>query len=65
MNGDSDREMTLFTEALKLPANERGAFMRRACAGDEELRRKLEALLKAHDHVRDFLEEPPGGTLFE
>ncbi len=66
MNGHSDRELTVFTEALKLPARERAAFLRHACAGDEELLRKVEALLKAHDHVGNFLEEPPTeGTSFE
>ena len=30
-----------------------------ACAADENLRRKVEALLRAHGRVGDFLETPP------
>jgi len=59
MKDDSDPELSVFTEALKLPAQERPAFLQRACGGDEALRSKVEALLKAHEHVGDFLEEPP------
>lgn len=58
---DAAREIAVFTEALKVPVNERTAFLERACAGDEELRRKVEALLKAHDRMGNFLEEPPMG----
>jgi len=58
MNGHSDRELTVFTEALKIPVRERAAFLQRACASDEALRRKVEALLKAHDNVGDFLNHP-------
>jgi hypothetical protein len=36
-----------------------------ACAADDNLRRKVEALLKAHDRVGDFLEEPPIGRSIE
>ena len=57
----SDRELIVFTEAVKLPVQARAAFLQRACDGDEELRRKVEALLQAHDHVGHFLEEPPTG----
>ena len=33
----------VFTEALNVPVQERAAFLERACAGDENLRRKVEA----------------------
>src|SRR5262249_37468844 len=33
MKSDSDREVVVFTEALRLPAHERSAFLERACAG--------------------------------
>lgn len=55
----SDRELIVFTEAVKVSVQERAAFLQQACAGDEDLRRKVEALLQAHDRVGDFLEEPP------
>jgi hypothetical protein len=38
---------------------ERGAFLDQACAGDAELRRKVEALLHAYERLGDFLETPP------
>jgi len=59
MKGDPGREVVVFTEALKVPVQERAAFLDRACAGDENLRHKVEALLKAHDRLGKFLEEPP------
>jgi len=65
MKGDPGREVVVFTEALKVPVQERAAFLDRACAGDENLRHKVEALLKAHDRVGSFLEEPPNGDSVE
>ena len=61
MKDDADRELAIFTEAIKLPIQERAAFLDIACQGDEPLRKKVEALLKAHDRVGNFLEEPPAG----
>jgi tetratricopeptide (TPR) repeat protein len=51
-------EESLFHQALGQPAERRAAFLERACAGDEALRRRLEALLHAHDHPASFLAEP-------
>jgi len=62
MNCDPGREVTVFTEALKVPVRERAAFLERACAGHENLRHKVEALLEAHDRLGRFLEEPPNGS---
>jgi eukaryotic-like serine/threonine-protein kinase len=61
MNGAGSRDVILFTEALQLPAEERAAFLSRACAGDEPLRRKVEALLRVQNQVGDFLERPATG----
>src|SRR5258708_4047326 len=61
MNDGSDRDIVVFTEALRLPAAERGDYLGRACAGDEDLRQRVEVLLKLHDRVGDFLEQPPTG----
>jgi serine/threonine protein kinase/tetratricopeptide (TPR) repeat protein len=48
-------EETLFTEALeKKTAAERAAFLDEACAGDEALRRRIEALLQSHQNT-EFL----------
>ncbi|HZR20233.1 MAG TPA: hypothetical protein VFE51_23320 [Verrucomicrobiae bacterium] len=60
MKGDSDHEVAIFTRALKVAPQNRDAFLDHVCAGDEELREKVEALLKAHDRLGTFLEEPPG-----
>jgi len=62
MNDDTRREIAIFTEAIKVAREERAAFLVKACDGDENLRRKVDALLKAHDRVGDFLEDPPGGA---
>ena len=59
MSADSSQDEPIFTEALKHPVAERGAFLDRACAGDVELRRKVEALLRAYERLGDFLETPP------
>ena len=59
MNHKAGREVALFTEALRVPVRDRAAFLKMACRGDNYLRRKIEALLKAYDHVGNFLEEPP------
>ena len=59
MKDDADRELAVFTAANKLPIQDRAAFLDIACAGDANLRRKVEELLRAHERVGDFLEEPP------
>ncbi|MGE0556200.1 MAG: tetratricopeptide repeat protein [Gemmatimonadales bacterium] len=43
-----DRLDALFFDALELPPEERAAFLARACAGDAELRREIDAILRAH-----------------
>src|SRR5262245_37077800 len=57
-------EATIFAAALeKADAQERAAFLAEACTGDEKLRRRVEALLKAHaepDEVLDGFVSRPG-----
>jgi hypothetical protein len=65
MNSGPGREVVVFTEALKVSVQDRAAFLDRMCVGDEDLRHKVEALLKAHDRLGNFLEEPPTGASFE
>ena len=48
----------VFQTALDLPAAERPEFVARSCAGDEELRRQVEALVAQHDEAGDFIENP-------
>ena len=59
MNGSDDHKLTVFTEALHLPAHERAAYLERACEGDVELRRAVEALLQEYNQIGDFLEKSP------
>src|SRR5262245_38281464 len=59
MSDSSNRYVEVFTEALGLPRAERTAYLERACGGDVELKRKIEALLAANDSVGDFLEDSP------
>ena len=61
MKDDAESELAIFTEAIKLPIPKRGAFLDIACHGDEDLRKKVDALVKAHDRLGNFLEEPPDG----
>lgn len=61
MNRDPGSEVVVFTEALKVPVQKRAALLKRLCAGDEDLRHRIEALLSAHDRLGNFLEEPPAG----
>jgi hypothetical protein len=53
-------EASIFLEALHKPApEERAAFLDQACAGNDELRRNIEMLLKAHVRAGDFLAQAP------
>ena len=58
MNNASDREVALFNGALQLAVEQRARYLDEACAGDEVLRLKIEALLRVHDEVGTFLENP-------
>ncbi len=50
-------EATIFIAALEKPTEaERAAFLADACAGDERLRRRVEALLRAHAEPDDILD---------
>lgn len=59
MNDEAGSEIAVFTKAIEVSFRDRAAFLDKACCGDYKLRRKVEALLKAHDRVGNFLEEPP------
>src|SRR5215471_12663304 len=51
-------EESLFAEALGKTGEARAAFLDEQCKHDAELRRRLEALLRAHDNPDPFLEAP-------
>ncbi|HET6670333.1 MAG TPA: protein kinase [Pyrinomonadaceae bacterium] len=48
----------LYHATLEKEVGERPAFLARACAGDEELRREVESLLSYEDHAKSFIEAP-------
>src|ERR1035437_8216472 len=57
MKQADETEKLLFLEALQRPLSlEREAFLARACAGNEALRRRLAGLLQAHESPDPFLE---------
>src|SRR5579863_6355377 len=58
MTEDSERELTVFGDARRLPPEQRAAFLDQACAGDTALRQRLEELLRAGDEAGGFLEKP-------
>jgi serine/threonine protein kinase/Icc-related predicted phosphoesterase len=59
MSAESNSEFKIFTEALQLPPAARPEYIDRTCAGDENLHRKVQALLRANDRAGRFLEELP------
>ena len=59
MSAESNSAIQIFTEALRLPLEARQDYLDRTCAGDENLRRKVQALLRANDRAARFLEKLP------
>src|ERR1700761_5653105 len=55
----SDTEEAIFSEAVELPAEEREAFVRKRCKGDEPLAQSILALLTQFDRLGSFLSSPP------
>ncbi|HZS47275.1 MAG TPA: protein kinase [Blastocatellia bacterium] len=48
----------IFNKALELPPGERVSYLKRACDGDADLLREVEALLANHSHSETFLSRP-------
>jgi serine/threonine protein kinase len=48
----------LLDSALEREENQRAAFLKEACAGDEALRREVESLLAQEKQAEDFIEVP-------
>jgi len=59
MSAESNSAIQIFTEALRLPPEARQDYLDRTCAGDENLHRKVQALLRANDRAGRFLEKLP------
>src|SRR5438309_428751 len=49
---------SLFHSALERQPEERAAFLDEACAGDQQLRKEVEALLAASEQAGSFIENP-------
>jgi serine/threonine protein kinase len=59
MDSDQHRHVDrLLQSVLERPREERDAFLRNACAGNEPLERQVRALLDSASEARDFLERP-------
>src|SRR5262245_17620949 len=58
MTERSPAEDVFFTALEKGSAEERAAYLDVACAGNEALRRRVEAMLAAYPQVGQFLERP-------
>src|SRR5205814_1137597 len=58
MNDQSPAEIIFFAALEKATPGERAAYLDEACAGNEALRFRAEALLAAHARVGQFLERP-------
>ena len=52
----------LYDAALNCEADRRAAWLDQACAGDDPLRREVEALLAAHEQAGSFMEAPAPGA---
>src|SRR3954468_17847585 len=48
----------IFNVAIELDGGERAAFIVRACAGDEALRREVETLIRSHEEDGSFIDAP-------
>src|SRR6185503_6325203 len=49
---------SLLQSVMERPLEERDAFLRHACAGDEPLERRIRVLLSAEPEAKQFLEQP-------
>jgi eukaryotic-like serine/threonine-protein kinase len=49
---------TIFHQAVELLAEQRSAFLDRACSDDASLRKEVEALIAFHDRAGNFLQSP-------
>ena len=57
---DWQRIRELFHGALERDPDDRAAFLREACGGDDQVRREVASLLAAHDNADGFLSGPAG-----
>lgn len=48
----------IFHDAVKLPSDERTAYLDKACAGDSDLRAAVKSLVKSHEKTRNLVDMP-------
>ena len=58
MTNTAVSESALFQAAVRLPAEQRAAYLDQACGENDELRRELESLLTAHNPEASFMAGP-------
>jgi serine/threonine protein kinase len=58
MSPAAQKVRDVFVAAVQLPAEQWEAFLKEACAGDEELRRQVSDLLREHQQAGSFLDQP-------
>jgi serine/threonine protein kinase/tetratricopeptide (TPR) repeat protein len=59
MKDASPEMLSIFAAAIEQPPEERVAFLGTACGANVEIRRQIEALLRAHDEAGGFLRDRP------
>ncbi len=52
----------LYHAALEVARRSAPAFLDRACAGDEEMRREVESLIISHEEAADFIAAAGAGS---
>src|SRR5207249_8544693 len=61
MNNPVEREEAVFEAAVQMNGSERAAYLDQTCAGQPELRRRIDALLGALERAGGLLKEPVVG----
>src|SRR5262245_19322345 len=63
MNATNNQARAIFLEAIELQAHDdRSSFLERACAGDLELRARVEQLLRSHEALGTFHDDRGRGS---
>ena len=55
----------LLCEALEIDSEQRTAFLKKACSGDDALLSEVESLLIAHFQAGEFIQTPPGENVYD
>src|SRR5690348_1814477 len=61
MDNASPREVIFFAALEKKTPRERTTYLDEACAGDPDLRRRVDRMLAAQNQAGSFLEQPAAG----